>query len=388
MSAILARMPKKTLVLAALLLVGGALALSVVREANKSGRIEEFKARMRAEPVFIERIALYREFMAAAGAEEGQRVLASFMSNDSVTHMLNHESGRFLYETEGFAGVKKCTTVFADSCYHGFISAVILDVGLTDLEKLLGACMEGTVRDQQLQCAHGLGHGFLENVGYEEMPRALDLCLQTFGNDQRAAEHCYEGVFMENNFGLFGVAPEGRFVDKDDPMYPCNEPFVRAKPGAHEYCWFMNSQATMRGIQYHALGTIEKVSAYCKTLAEGFDEDVCFMGLARQIQLLNSNNKVAIEKECARLPAERVRSCVWNAAQAAYIYGERTPDVFRMCDAEPDGDRAACYETLFVAIGVSYSADEDRLRACDMISSEAWRDACRAWVDSPKGQRI
>ena len=109
------------------------------------------------------------------------------------------------------------------------------------------------------------------------------------------------------------------------------------------------------------------------------------MGLARQIQLLNDNDKGKIREQCALLPSQRAAQCVWDAAQAAYIYGERASSIFSECDsAAKNKDAEDCYRTLFGAIGISYSSDEDRLRACATIPKKTRQDECALWVKSPE----
>ncbi len=356
-----------------------------VREYSAARTIAQFKKTFPHEQTFREKITEYRVLMQKVGAVRAQEVLATVLSNDAVTHILNHESGKFLYETEGAKGIHKCTTVFADSCYHGFVSSLVLDRGIADVSYFLDACRRGTAQDQETQCAHGLGHGFLENVGYENLPKALDLCSQTFVGLRRDTDPCYEGVFMENNFGLFDNAPSDRWVRRDDPMYPCNESFVTDKAGAHAVCWFMQSQSTLRGTQYAFLGSVEKVSTYCDEFPEGDDKETCFMGLARQIQLTNQNDAAKIRQQCSLLPEERSSQCTWDAAEASYIYGARGANAFLICDAaEVGAARNRCFDTLFEGIAISFSSDDSRYAACESIGDAAYRELCHAWMRTPE----
>ena len=374
------------------LIVGILLVTSVAYAANtirKNHSIKIFTQAMSSSNGFSEDVMLYRKLLNDVGAAQAQEVISRLLPNDSKSHMLNHETGRFLYEHGGINGVQQCKTYFADSCYHGFISAVLLDRGLIETNKILAACKMGVQRDQQMQCAHGIGHGFLENVGYDKLPKALDLCAQTFAQDKKSAENCYDGVFMENDFGEFNRAPADRWYRSDDPMYPCNILAVLDKPGAHDYCWFMQSQATLRIDQYpHLKGDPVLVAMYCDTLKDAHDHSSCFMGLARQIQVDNRNNKDAIQTVCATLGKKHANQCMWDAAEAAYIYGERDSGIFHVCEIEKGSEASGCYDTLFEAIGISYSEDNERITACNDIPNMKYRASCKTWVKSPAAKEI
>ncbi len=361
------------------------VAAAYTRELYLTRTIAQFEKSFPHEPTFRKKIAEYRALMQKVGAVRAQETLATLLSNDAVSHILNHESGKFLYETQGAAGIHKCTTVFADSCYHGFVSSLVLDRGIADIASFLDTCRDGTAEDQETQCAHGLGHGFLENVGYENLPHALDLCKQTFNDERRDTDACYEGVFMENNFGLFDNAPSDRWVRRDDPMYPCNESFVTSRAGAHETCWFMQSQSTMRGTQYSFLGSVEAVAAYCEKFPEGEDKETCFMGLARQIQINHKNDASKIREQCSLLAEDRTSQCIWDTAQAAYIYGARGEGAFMICNEAAAGTaKDRCFDTMFEGIAISYSSDRNRYAACDSIHDASYREPCRAWMHSPQ----
>jgi|GEM_PF-1261364 hypothetical protein len=344
-----------------------------------------------ATPNFPNQIEAYHRLLQAVGPSEGQDILLSTMPNDSRTHMIQHEAGKYLYETQGLSGIGFCKNYFAGGCYHGFISAVIADRGIADVKNIVSACEQALSSDQQMQCAHGVGHGLLaEVVGYANLPKALDLCQQIFSNDHKKAVNCYDGVFMENNFGAFNVPPPGRFYNVSDPMYPCNIPSVLDKPGAHDYCWGMQSQLTLHKDAYPQFsGDIKKVEAYCQGFPAGSDKQYCFEGIARQIQLVNGDDFAKIRAMCAQLNAADAPQCVWSAAEAAYIYGDHSSAVLDVCESEMRTQKSACYDTLNQGIAISYSLTQNRVAACEKdIPEAAYQKSCAAWMQSPGGMNF
>ena len=337
-------------------------------------------------PSFPGQIDAYHQLLQAVGPSEAQDILLSSMPNDSRTHMIQHEAGKYLYESEGLAGIGNCKNYFAGGCYHGFISAVIAQRGVADVKNIEGACERALSSDQQMQCAHGVGHGLLAEVaGYANLPQALDLCQQIFAGNDKKAVNCYDGVFMENNFGAFDVPPPGRWYKASDPMYPCKIPSVLDKPGAHDYCWGMQSQLTLHTDAYPQFGgDIKKVETYCESFSTGNDRGFCFEGIARQIQLTNGNNIAGMRSMCAQMSSGNVSQCIWSAAEAAYIYGDHSSDVLMICESETGTQKDTCYATLEQGIAISYSLTSNRITACEKdLPEAAYQKSCAAWMQSP-----
>jgi hypothetical protein len=347
-----------------------------------------FAAAIRADTSFPGQIDAYRTLMRGVGAAHAQDILLKSFPDNSRTHMLDHETGKFLFDTQGYAGIGECKIYFAGGCFHGFISEVIAQRGLGDINAIVAGCKAALSQDQVEQCAHGVGHGLLEDIaGYEHLPEALSLCQSIFEGNHKSTVNCYDGVFMENNFGAFSVPPPGRWYKADDPMYPCNEPDVLDKPGAHEYCWGMQSQLTLHAEAYPFLGgDVAKVGAYCDSFS-GNDRALCFEGLARQLQLTYSGDTQKIHSQCAKLDADESIMCDAHAAEAAYIYGDRSATTTSTCIDVIEPLKSSCYEALYQGFAIAFSATSTRLTACDRdVPEEAFKVRCAQWMQSDAAQ--
>jgi hypothetical protein len=378
---------KRILVIGVIILIALiACGFAYTARGNAEARFDAYAA---TNPSFPDIIIAYRALMKNVGAPRAQDILVQIFPDNSRTHMIDHETGAFLYKTEGLSGIAQCKTYFAGGCYHGFISAVVAERGLGALAEIMGDCTSALSANQTLQCAHGVGHAMLADVaGYTQLPQALTLCQQAFAGDYKRTVNCYDGVFMENNFGAFSVPPPDRWYKASDPMYPCNIPEVLDKPGAHEYCWGMQSQATLRADAYPELeGDIVKVGAYCHSLSAD-DADICLEGLARQIQLQYGSDPAAIHQKCALLGGDAI-VCDAHAAEATYIYGPQTAGALSVCMNVPAAQKNACYQPLFEGIAISFSATTTRLNACARdIPEDAYKIKCAAWINSADGMNF
>lgn len=366
-----------------------AYAYHTYRESIRAHISADFVALATAEKAsFKEVLAAYRALLAAGGATVAQDVLVNNLPNDSRTHMINHETGFFLYEQFGVTGITQCTLSFAGGCFHGFVEAHIAKEGIVGIDTVVQSCRDATITEQEMQCPHGVGHAMLIAAGYPNLPRALDLCLGAFKDDYKSRMHCYDGVFMENGFGPFSVPPADRWYKPDDVMYPCNEPEILAHEGAHAYCWGMQSQATMRADAYPYLGgDVGRIGAYCASLSNKTgDQKLCFEGLSRQLQLRFPEDPGRRAALCAQLPAGEQRPCEWRAFEAAYIYGSREPEVLQMCAHATPEEAPVCHHIFFEGIAISYSQQEARETACATLGEES--AACIAWMRSPEAQKF
>src|SRR4029077_20870048 len=108
------------------------------------------------------------------------------------------------------------------------------------------------------------GHAFLALNGYAKLPETLKMC-----DDQSKTVkgltpfNCYDGVFMENVYGIHDGHPSpNRWVETNDASFPCD-----SKKIAGQYlvaCW-----SNQPSLLYEITGgNLSKVSASCQILAD------------------------------------------------------------------------------------------------------------------------
>lgn len=306
----------------------------------------------------------FEKMLERVGPERAQEILNTNLPRDARAHQFAHEIGSTLYETDGPRGITRCAAYLSGGCYHGFMIRLIQERGMDALPHAVAECKSGLASEQPGNCAHASGHGILTYVGYDQLPTALEICKNNFNGRDR--DECWSGVFMQNNFGEFNVPPPGRWYHEEDPMYPCNESFVRAA-GAHDACWLMQSQLTLQNDSYpHFERSTAKVGNYCSTLPAR-DRLTCLTGISRQLQQMYVTEE-AIRKECntLALPIAQ-RWCLYMAAQTAYFFGERDPDSWpiRLCTNE--AYQSECRLSTIAGIVWAYEDTSARERACAQL---------------------
>ena len=340
--------------------------ISTAPAAGEPSEITHIKKTHRID----ERVRWYRTLIERVGPEEAQELLyRSGFPFDGETHLLNHVSGDYLYETRGVGGILSCKDYFLSSCYHGLILRTVADRGMDGLDAIMATCREKG-QPVAAQCAHGIGHGLVAWYGYRELPRAAGGCdaLAT-RDDWFPTFNCYDGVFMENLWGTHEGAPSpDRWIDEGDNLFPCNDP--RIKEEWRVGCWANQGSALYQRFR----GDIERVSAVCLTLPPTLERS-CFDSLARQIHPVANGDIDRVFQLCRRIPQPWDDFCLTTVAAAEFSVGGReTP--FQICARITPNGRRDCYEYLIKNITMHYEKTRDGNFLCKEISIEEYKDSC------------
>ncbi|MDP3645877.1 MAG: hypothetical protein Q8R25_02215 [bacterium] len=113
-------------------------------------------------------------------------------------HSGAHAFGAALFAAEGARGVFVCDQRFSFGCFHQFLGDAITALGIESIPELNEQCFDA-LSASPLSCQHGIGHGALASIGYDDtaLLKALDICKDLSGVDPIGG--CYGGVFMEYN---------------------------------------------------------------------------------------------------------------------------------------------------------------------------------------------
>ena len=316
----------------------------------------------------------YKELIERKGAVDAQEYLhKSGLPFNGQSHLLNHTAGDWLYGEHGASGLVYCKDYFLQSCYHGFIIRLIGESGLSAVSDAMGECKKqgGHV---YAQCSHAIGHGFLAWVGYAELTQALDLC------DRISAEinnfpvfNCYDGVFMENVWAAHegGKTSSDRWVDVNDPQYPCND--TRIKEKYLQGCW-SNQPSIMHEI---FKGDLRRIGEECVKLTSDDFKTTCFNALSRQIHPFTDGSADKTFVLCSNMPSkEWEHYCVKVIASADFSVGGR--DVgFDICDKiYQQVHREECYGNLIGQIKAFAKNSEEKNLWCNKIKEESLREEC------------
>lgn len=321
-----------------------------------------------------ERVELYKKLIERVGPEQAQLDLyLSGLPFNGETHLLNHTVGDYLYEKYGNKGLLQCRDYFLSSCYHGFILHAIAEGGMMGVSKTFDECRKAGPAVSS-QCAHAIGHGFLANLGYRNLTKALETCDEAVKTmDNFPAFNCYDGVFMENIWAVHDGEPSpDRWVKESDPIYPCNDPRIDSK--YINACWSNQPSLTYQLFK----GDLKKVGEVCLDVKNKENQQMCFDGLSRQIHPLTNGSTSKTFELCGLLPESKWSNyCVVTNAVASFSVGDRvTP--FEICASVGEEAKKDCYDRLFGIMYAYVKAPQDLKMLCLQVRDKEWRKKCNS----------
>lgn len=166
-----------------------------------------------------------KEIMASLEAQE------SYPEIFSRCHEVTHYVGRAVHEQTGSVAqaYEQCTPVCHGGCYHGVIEAYLKDKHISlqgiedttvakEIRSVCGREQDYRAPQTYWECLHGIGHALMF-VTDSDLVRSLYLCDALPEQGQREA--CYGGVFMENSSSSTSIDHPSKYLDPQNPMYPC-----------------------------------------------------------------------------------------------------------------------------------------------------------------------
>jgi hypothetical protein len=195
----------------------------------------------------------------------------------SNCHQLSHVIGRAAAERYGDVRTSydRGDSFCGSGYYHGVMQALVARIGANRiLEEADALCSEELGERQKYSlyhrdCAHGLGHGFM-NVLENELFDSLQVCDSLTDGWER--EHCYTGVFRENVQAKDDPSHPSKYLKADQPLYPCTAVETRYK------------KSCFRRQPMYALwaqgNTFSKVFDLCAQVEDDF-RPACYHGLGR-----------------------------------------------------------------------------------------------------------
>lgn len=207
-------------------------------------------------------------------------------------HVYAHLFGEALYKEMGTDGIVVCDSNYNFGCYHSFFGWALMANGLDIITELDQACIEA-YGEMGLGCQHGIGHGVIAEVGYDNLDQALDACATL--NWQGPIGGCTSGVFMEFNFNTMnGFA--NRELDERGLYYPCTEVADRFTQACYfeQPAWWHS----------HLNMDYGKVGELCDAITDEDDSIACFWGTGNIIAGADASDLDNISAECDLMPTE------------------------------------------------------------------------------------
>lgn len=166
-----------------------------------------------------------------------KEILASFERQESYPeifsrcHEVTHYVGRAAYaQTKNVPlAYDQCIPVCHGGCYHGVLEEYLKEknVSLNRIDDATVTQEISTVCGEEKnynalriywECFHGIGHALMF-ITNSDLVRSLRLCDTLPGQGQR--ETCYGGAFMENSSSSTSLDHPSKYLNADNPMYPC-----------------------------------------------------------------------------------------------------------------------------------------------------------------------
>lgn len=293
--------------------------------------------------VWGERVALWEEQIRRGGGDAAYESFAHAVEDMSYAqrHEQAHAFGAALFKVEGTDGIAVCDDRFSFGCFHQFLGDAIHTLGLGSVIELNARCFDA-LEKSPLSCQHGVGHGVLSALGYDDdaLQKALDTCAALPGTDPIGG--CYGGVFMEYNVRTM-LADEATAREyRGNPFAPCDTlggAFTIACMYWQPQWWMQTSVAgkTVRE-QFRAMGD------YCRTFSKTNElERSCFEGLGNVVSMAADFNPDEARTLC-EAAAKTARERLLCLSIAANHFGL---DVSRdaaesVCEGLPDGEHTYC----------------------------------------------
>lgn len=285
-------------------------------------------------------------------------------------HQVTHYLARTEYlRAKSLPGVfNTCNFTCHGGCYHGAIEEYLQERKLLtnqderatrqEISSICGKKEQASVPQVFRECIHGLGHGTMY-ISDGDLFQALDLCDALSNQEER--EGCYSGVFMENSSSSTNTAHPGRFLRRDDPMYPCTavgEPYRRmcyryqssyfAEITNHDWkktgdlC--MSTPPEFRRDCFQTIGTnqvgftqdFKVMRANCQ-LAPGADfQDACIAGVVVSLTGRYVGRPERVLEFCSTMSLEHQHACYTQMGRSIADWSVNTAEQFRVCSLVSD----------------------------------------------------
>lgn len=272
-------------------------------------------------------------------------------------HMIAHSLGRFaIAKSHGDPSVlAECRPTFQAGCYHGVLEGYLSSLPKVDAHATTGLCNSlikpDSSRFPATECAHGLGHGFVEALGYN-LAAALSAC-DVFGDDELKGE-CRDGVFMENMVhGLGGTsinvgdtamaahmhmmshaAPTMAAFRASDLEFPCDSVATQYQPS----CWAYQPVVVAKLTNGDLSKTLDEC-AHAPTASQGS----CYQGFGKQSLQWFSWSSPRVLASCRRA-GNHEGDCIAGGVEGFVDVSLNANGAFAFCSAASTEQKAGCFK--------------------------------------------
>lgn len=260
-------------------------------------------------------------------------------------HLSAHIIGEKIFESEGVRGIRYCDASFSFGCYHGFFGQAFARGGVEAIEELDAVCVRA-FGPLGTGCQHGMGHGVLEYVGYQNIGEALQLCEKT--TQSATLLGCVSGVFMEYNMPLVGIsdalAPQTRKFSEDTFDEPC-----RLVSDTYKKSCYFELGGWLESALY---GEDAQIGEACSSLSAEW-RSLCFQGFGALVPQREEYDSDKSRAVCDAFSTEDALSCRSGVAWAMYSVPEYRSHTEFACAYSDHAMRERCMKQADLTEGQS-----------------------------------
>ncbi len=285
-------------------------------------------------------------------------------------HTQAHKIGRIGYELYKEKAFPSCDASCHSGCYHGAMEWFLTEEGTSNLpEKIDGICKLFDTSFGLFECLHGVGHGVLAYLDYD-LPNTIKECRSL--KDSFAQTSCFGGAFMENvvtgqGQGVGKVDHETPWVNKTDPLFPCNA--IDQSYEVQFQCYQMQTSwmLTLAGYNF------DTVASQCLKAPENMIT-VCYQSFGRDAAGNSLRDPKKILDICKKVPAQAdyYDRCITGAMNVIVdFWGPALKgQASEFCSMLDPAHKQNCYSGLAGRLHGVFKSPADRKAICDGFEKE------------------
>lgn len=257
------------------------------------------------------------------------KIMSVFEKNNSQPHFFKschtflHFIGREFYKRikDVPRTISECSYTCFQGCHHGVLEGYFIEKNISldneeaiakEAPTICGKKQDYANIESYNTCLHGLGHGFMFFTE-EELPKSLKMCDSINAKDIIDYRMCYNGVFHENTVNLTSTDHPSKYINKDDPYYPCN---ILDKKYL-EVCYHDQVSYVSGLLDHDLLKTID----FCKKVPADYQLG-CFTAIGQKRATLTQDQNT-IWKDCETIRDEKyIGSCVRGVVVENFALGK------------------------------------------------------------------
>lgn len=290
---------------------------------------------------------------------------------NSNCHPLSHIVGNVALHVYG--SVPKAAPEYLPVCHSGYYHGLLEEYLATAPSYEEGvAAVCGTPASSNypnwFQCTHGLGHGVMQ-FRDNEIPQSLKDC-DLVDPANAAREICYAGAFMENITTEEKTGHKSKYVDPNNPIYPCDAVERQYKSA----CYFLSSSMILKLNGWN----FEQGFKVCDKVEPDF-RDLCYQSMGRDVAGSSLRNKEKSKELCLYgTNPQAINNCYFGAVRDFINEKGEFDTALEFCKVIDQDYKMFCYSGIFADLGL-YKKGDSFLAVCAKMENPYQAD-CRGRV--------